>query len=218
MTKKKLLILICSAASALIIAVMVFSAMAKPPATAPSPVESSTVAATQQEPVPDASSGSAPVPTVEALNQVQTATAFIQAYTSASFEDERPNSWVDRAIPFASKEYASQLRASFGDRGGAEWEEFQTQQLRRQAIHIKVTPFPEDPRLFMVEYEDQTLENSSPVRSTQAVKVLSLQRAGQGWAVTGLSELGDQPMGGGPVAPSDMGPEMEAQLDQEHQD
>ena len=70
----------------------------------------------------------------------------------------------------------------------------------------------------MVEYEDQTLENNSPVRSTQAVKVLSLQRSGHRWAVSGMNELGDQPRNGGPVAPSDMGPEMEAQLDQEHQD
>lgn len=218
MPKKKLLILICSVALALIIAVMIFSAAAKPPTATPSASAASSATAGPAEPAQPASSDPSTAHTGEVLDQVQTATTFIQAYTSASFEDELPNSWVTRTSPFTTAGYASQLRARFGDRGGIEWEEFQTQHLRRQAHNIKVTPFPDNPSLFMVEYEDQTLENNSPVRSTQAVKVLSLQRSGHRWAVSGMNELGDQPRNGGPVAPSDMGPEMEAQLDQEHQD
>lgn len=211
MNKRTRTILITSIILATALSVALISAMTRstptPTAAPPEPTmmtappeRSPTLEPTQQDASGDAE---------------DTARGFVTALQSSTSADPLPNSWLQRALPFVTARYGENLKSSYSDRGGATWEEFQTQGLTKHAAEVKVTRFPEDPELFMVEYEAQTKKGIQIVTSEPAVKVLTLAREGGAWRVSAMTELGDQPLDGGPVAPSDLGPDLEAKLDSE---
>lgn len=192
--------------------VMFLSARSKTPAPASAQAASSS-APTNAEPFVTPTAMSA-----DQASAQDVATAFIQAYASSSFEDADSSTWLRRALPHTTKEYGQKLSAQFGGAGGgASWEEFKTQKQHRRAAEVKVTRFPDNPELYMVEYQDETLEKSTVLTTEPAIKVLTMRQVAGAWRVAGMVELGDQPQDGGPVAPSDLGPSQEAELDNDHQ-
>ncbi|MGO3089955.1 MAG: hypothetical protein ACTII7_09745 [Galactobacter sp.] len=188
--------------------------------TEPAPQKNGTEHAMQAGPTISTAEGQPSDDQAEAASSgsaVDTAEAFVAAYSSISSDDPEPTTWVTRAITHTTTDYADELTKSFSGGGGEQWRQMQENHQYRQATDITITAFPNDPDTYMAEYTQETVEDDQVIASSDQIKILTLTNTDAGWKVAEMTQLGDQP-NRGPVAPSDMGEDIEKHLDNHHHD
>jgi hypothetical protein len=185
----------------------------KRPTAAPSPTHTMQTGPPPRNPTaPPPATTAKDDPTPE--NEAQ---AFITAYTSISYHDPEPTTWVTRTTPHTTEAYAKQLTKTYSGGGGTAWTDMRDKHQHRQATDITITAFPHDPNTYMAEYTQETIQNGEAIATSNQVKILTLTHTTRGWRISAMTELGDQPHQG-PVAPTDMGTEIEKHLDNHHHD
>jgi len=161
-----------------------------------------------------AADSSAPAGPAAGLSAEAAVEEFVAAFNSMRHDDREPNEWVSRAKVYTTEAYGTELEELYGPNGGAAWTEFKETRGRLAAADLRVTAFPDNPELFMAEYRAQTWSGENVASARDEVKVVKVAKVGEGFRVASMTNFDDQPLDGGPVAPSDMGPELEKELDE----
>ena len=132
---------------------------------------------------------------------------FIRAYYSMTYQDAEPNAWVGRATAWTTKDLASELTSSFGNRGGPQWSEFVLQEryYEVQDIELQVVPdLPQDIPAYVVDFSwlTQTAQGKK-VGSKEMRRMVSLIKEDGRWRVAATEDLLQGPSYPDQIAPTD---------------